>query len=225
MPQSIFGIDVEPSYRESDFLKSDCNRTARTALGDVWAWPQGRFVLTGPAKSGKTHLARIWTAHNEAVLCRARDLGGPDSGSVPKPVAIEDVHEIAGDGRLEQVLFDLVNRFAASGRLLLMTGCGQPRDWGLAMPDLASRMTGSRMAEILPPNNDLVHGLVLKQFSDRQVAVSPETLRYLASRCARSYEAIHAAVMALDSLSLAERKRITRTQIDAYFANGMENGH
>ncbi len=222
MARTVLAVPAEPSWRESDFIGTACNRVARVALAAVESWPQGRLILTGPAKSGKTHLARIWTAHQGAVLYRARDPGWRASGA--GPVVIEDVHAIAGDGRLEIRLFDCVNRLAASGRLLLLTGSGPPGAWGLALPDLASRMVGSRMVEILPPDEELVPGLILKQFSDRQVTMTPAMLRYLANRCPRSYEAVHAAVMALDTQSLAARQRITRTQIETYFANSTDHG-
>ncbi len=215
--QMTFGLDPLPSHLESDYIDAACNRPARSALERVGEWPQGRCVLTGPAGSGKTHLARIWSDHNLAGVCRGRDSGGLQRTGA-KPLVIEDVHEAAGRRRLETALFDVVNRSAADGRLLLLTGRGRPAGWGLVLPDLASRLIGSCMAEIGPPGDDLVAGLILKQFSDRQVTLNAATVRYLARRCPRSYDAIHAAVAALDAMSLAGRKQIGRTQIDAYFS-------
>ena len=126
------------------------------------------------------------------------------------PVAVEDVHLIADDPKAQTALFHLHNLTLAEGKTLLLTGIGTPLQWGLTLPDLLSRMQGTTVATLDQPDDMLLMVVMAKQFSDRQIAPTPEVLSYIAKNMDRSFANAAHIVQALDHLSLSEKRPITK---------------
>jgi chromosomal replication initiation ATPase DnaA len=122
-------------------------------------------------------------------------------------VILDDAQRVTG--RAEEALFHLYNRLAPHGRLLL-TAPTAPRDWGLALPDLLSRLQAMPMARLEPPDDDLLAGVLVKLFADRQITAEARLIPYLLPRMERSIAAAQALVAALDARSLATHRPVTR---------------
>src|SRR5690625_2359608 len=72
--QNAFDLAYLPDLAASEFLVSDCNRNAWNAICNWQRWPGERLALTGPAESGKTHLASIWARETGAGRLHAAEL-------------------------------------------------------------------------------------------------------------------------------------------------------
>ena len=97
-------LERSPAFRREDFIVSDANVEAVRTL-DAWPhWPGGALALTGPAGSGKTHLARAWAERSGAIAPGAEDAFDP-SRFEGVPVLLEDVDQ-ADHG---ETLFHLIN--------------------------------------------------------------------------------------------------------------------
>ena len=68
---------------------------------------------------------------------------------------------------------------------------------------MSSRLAALPAVEIAPPDDSLLAAVLVKQFADRQVAVAPEVIAYLAARLERSFAAAAEAARALDEAALA----------------------
>ncbi|MGL4234683.1 chromosomal replication initiator DnaA, partial [Tabrizicola sp.] len=170
-------------------------------------WPGNKLLLVGPEGSGKTHLLQIWATMAGAVILPAAELGTTDlSAFAGQRVAVEDADRI---GRAEAALFHLHNLVTGSGALLL-TAATPPRDWGLSLPDLASRMQATAIARLEAPDDALLSAVLIKLFADRQIAVPANLIPYLVSRMPRSIGAARALVMGLDARALALGRPVTR---------------
>ncbi len=203
--QLIFDLPPRDSLRREDFIVTPANALALAAL-DAWAhWPGGKMVLAGPPGAGKSHLAAIWAADSGARLLAARDLAGQDLAALAAggAVAVEDAGALAGDPAGEAALFHLHNLLAPAGRLLV-TAAAAPRDWGLRLPDLLSRMQAAPLTRISAPDDALLSGVLAKLFADRQIVPPPALIPYLLARMPRSIGAARALVAALDARALAE---------------------
>lgn len=209
--QLAFDLPVRVALGREDFFVSPSNALAVAAVGSWRDWPGGRMLLLGPAGSGKTHLAHVWAAEAAGRIIAAEALAGVDPTELTRvPLAVEDADGVAGDDAAETALFHLHNIAAAHGRPLLLTASRPPRDWGLHLPDLLSRMQACPLARLDPPDDALLSAMLVKLFSDRQITVAPTLIPYLVSRMDRSFAAAHALVAALDAQSLAEGRPITR---------------
>ena len=200
-----------PALGREAFLVAPCNAEA-VALIDGWrTWPGGKLVLLGDAGAGKTHLAQVWAAASGAKVVSATRLAEIDPvGIAGQPVAVEDAPNLAGDPDAERALLHLHNLSAAEGGSLLLTADRPPRHWGLGLPDLASRMEGAPLARIAPPDDRTLRAVLVKLFSDRQLAPSPRVIDFLTLRMDRSFAAARDLVARLDAAALAEGRAVTQ---------------
>ena len=209
--QLNFDLPVRAALGRDDFFVSPANAMA-LGLVDLWPnWAGGKLVLAGPVGAGKTHLTHVWAALAGARIIAAQDLLKEDVPQLAKtPVAVEDMHLIAGNPEAQTALFHLHNLTLAEGNTLLLTGVGAPLQWGLTLPDLLSRMQGTTVATLDQPDDVLLMAVMAKQFGDRQLMPTPDVLGYIAKHMVRSFATAAHVVEALDQLSLSEKRPITK---------------
>lgn len=176
---------------------------------DRWPnWPAAALVVHGPAASGKTHLSHVWQAMSGARRIEAAELReGTERSLFARTSAL--VIEKPDRGVDEAALFHLLNIAAELGRHLLLTAELAPAHWAVGLPDLESRLNALPTVGLGAPDDALLSALLVKQLSDRQLAVTDEVVRYAVSRMERSFEAVRRLATALDGASLAEQRRIT----------------
>ncbi|NML92101.1 HdaA/DnaA family protein [Novosphingobium olei] len=157
----------------------------------IWAlqssadWPFHTAVLAGPARSGKSLLAR-WFA----------DSGVGD--------AIDDADDLD-----ENALFHRWNRAQADGRALLLVTSRAPGEWRIALPDLASRIGAALLLEIATPDDLLLRGLIEEHAMRRGLVLGEGVLAWLLPRIERSHAAAEALVQTIDRLSLERKAPVT----------------
>ena len=117
---------------------------------------------------------------------------------------------MAGDPRAETALFHLHNRLAERRLPLLLTAAAPPRDWGLGLPDLLSRMQGTAVTRLEPPDDALLSAALVKLFADRQIAVPASLIPWLVARMDRSLASARTLVARLDAAALARGGPVTR---------------
>lgn len=208
--QLAFDLPARASLRREDYFVSPANALALATL-DAGGWPQGKMMLVGPEGAGKTHLAHIWASGSGAELMAAVSLAQADIDARSRgPLVVEDADRVAGDLRLETALFHLHNLLAERRLPLLMTASAPPRDWGLVLPDLASRMQASAITRIEAPDDGLLSAVLVKLFADRQITVPPTLIPWLVARMDRSLAAARGVVSRLDALALARGVPVSR---------------
>jgi chromosomal replication initiation ATPase DnaA len=206
--QLAFDLPNTAAMTRADFFVAPSNAVALQAVEGWQDWPGRKLVLLGPEGSGKTHLARVWADLAGAAVLDAAGLADVDLAPLAGAcVVVEDADRLPPAA--EAALFHLHNIVTESGALLV-TAKSPPRDWGLALPDLLSRMQAAAIARLEAPDDALLSAVLVKLFADRQVAVPPNLIPYLISRMSRSIGAARALVVALDAKALAEARPITR---------------
>lgn len=219
--QLTFDLTGAEALTRDDFFVAPSNALALQTVEGWQDWPGGKLVLLGPEGSGKTHLAHVWAAAAGAVILQAQALTGLDIAPLSGArVAVEDAERI---GAAEAQLFHLHNLLTTTGGALLLTAETPPRDWGLVLPDLLSRLQAAPVARLDPPDEGLLSAVLIKLFADRQIAVAPNLIPYLVSRMPRSIGAARALVAALDAAALAEGRAVTRA-LAASVLDSMGNG-
>ncbi len=205
--QLLLDLPHRPALGREDFLVTSSN-SAAVELVDQWPnWPSYAAIIVGPPGSGKSHLLEVWRQRSGALLCDARKLAVE-----VVPILLHDktlAIEISGDFD-ERALFHILNFAKQENCQLLLTSENAPSLWGLKIPDLVSRLNALPLVSILPPDDELLRGVLLKQFSDRQILVDQATLNYLLLRMPRSLNAAREVVAAIDATAMIEKAEITR---------------
>jgi chromosomal replication initiation ATPase DnaA len=198
---------VEASALE-DFLPAASSRAALEAVLAWPRWPSTALILDGPAGCGKTHLARIWGRRADAVLLSAAEIWEAADPfrrlGAARCCGVDDADRVE-DGRL---LLHLYNLVAERRGGMLLTARRPLGAWGVALPDLRSRLRTAWSVTIGAPSDDLLAALLVKQLRDRQLRVEPGVVELLSRHMERSFAAAVALVRRLDRLSLRARRPV-----------------
>jgi chromosomal replication initiation ATPase DnaA len=178
---------VVPETSETEFLVGESNAAAVHQL-ERWAtWPVMAGVLTGPRKSGRSLLARIFAAKSGGTL-------------------IDDAERAS-----ETEIFHAWNRAQTERRPLLIVADSAPPAWQVRLPDLRSRLAATPVLTIGPPDDQLIPLLIARAFERRRLTAKPDLVAWIARRIERSHLALIRAVDAIEDDAL--RKRAPRLSI------------
>lgn len=179
MRQIALPLDELRSGSSSSLIITDANAAVFAGLGNAASWMGRCAILTGPARSGKSLMARYFAGQGGTVIDDAETSGA-------------------------EVLFNAWNRAQEGEAPLLLVSRWRPADWNIALPDLRSRLGAALLLEISPPDDELIEQLLQKQLADRGAAISVDALSYVKRRIERSYAAIEGFARAANALALAE---------------------
>jgi chromosomal replication initiation ATPase DnaA len=195
------------SHAEADFLVGEGNRLAYGHIAGFPNWSGPLTLIVGPAKSGKSHLARIWAerANAEAPAADAIEDLARQGGTTP--LVIEDVDRRGYD---EHALFHLLNQSMRDGRPLLMTAREPVTSWPYKTNDVLSRARLAAHFSVSLADDIQLSQIFVKLFGDRQVTVDPKIIEYLVPRMERSPEEAVVLADLMDRLALAKGTAITR---------------
>lgn len=205
--QMILDLPVRQARGRDDFFVAPANALALATLDAPAGWPLGRMLLLGPEASGKSHLAAIWAEDQDVPVIAARTLRDDMAPALAQGAVIEDADDI---GTAEEALFHLCNLAQAEGGRLLLTAHAPPRDWGLRLPDLRSRMEATATVRLAAPDDALLAAVLVKLFADRQTKVPQSLIPWLVTRMDRSLGFARRLVEALDARAVAEGRPLGR---------------
>ena len=209
------------SVARADLLPAPQNAAA-LAMIDSWPrWPSPTMLLVGPGGAGKSHIGAIWARATGARIVHADRLGEASPVDVASGPAllVEDADRIGAE---EAALFHLLNLARENGVSALITANRAPDLWGLGIADLLSRLRLAPIVALGEPDADLTQAVLFKLFSDRQLAVDPAVVSYIARRIERSLDAARVLVAALDREALARGQRVTRAMAAALLRDSDE---
>ncbi len=207
--QLVLDLPHREALGRDDFFVTPSNQSA-VAMIDMWPnWPVRQVLLCGTRGSGKSHLAAVWRQQTGANAIEARDFSIEAAPELIAPGAL--VLENAGPGQIdERDFFHLINLARQQDAGLLVTAERRPESWEVRLPDLASRLKTFAVVELGAPDDVLLRAVLVKLFTDRQLAASEEVISFLLSRMPRSLEAARTLVSAIDQRALTERAEVTR---------------
>ena len=206
--QLVLELPHRQALGRDDFLVTGSN-SAAVALIDHWPdWPAHAAIIVGPPGSGKSHLVEVWRQSSKATRVQASDVRVETAPELLKSgaAAIED----SAPPLNERGLFHLLNLAKQQDSSVLLTAGTRPEHWKIALPDLLSRLKAIPVLEILPPDDALLRGVLVKLFFDRQIAAAESTISFMLARMPRSLGAARLLVAEIDRRALEERAEVTR---------------
>lgn len=187
--QIALPLDWPQTEGESRFIVTAANREAFDHFRHWSMWPVKATVLTGPRRSGRTLLARMFA---ERVGGRLID---------------------QADSREEEEVFHAWNDAQDTGLPLVMVAEEAPPAWSPKLPDLRTRLAITPVVTINPPDDELFEALIQLLFADRGLHVPREALRFMTERLNREYWTAERAVEEVDRFAISERARVTMPTI------------
>lgn len=178
-----------------------------------------QVFIHGATASGKTHLlqAACHAAHAAGLtaaylpLAELAAAGPPilvDLESVAL-VCLDDLDRVLGQPEWERGVFNLINGARAEGHRLVMAAALGPAEWGVELPDLASRLQWGGVYRLQPLNDaQKLEALVLRA-RRRGFELSEEAARYLLNNCPRDLSSLLEVLDRLDEATLAQQRRVT----------------
>ena len=185
MSQFALPLAWPADERDGEFVVTPAGETAVATLRDWARWPVRTGLLVGPAKSGRSLLARIF-----ASTTRGR--------------VIDDADRIN-----EAELFHAWNRAESDGVPQLFVAAAAPPAWHAALPDLRTRLAASPVAALEPPDDLLVRALIERGFERRRLLVAEDVVAWLARRVPRRHEAVIGVVERVAEAAAGERRRVS----------------
>lgn len=171
--------------RDDEFLVTESNERAVQQLERWSTWPVAAVVLTGPRKSGRSLLARIFAAKSGGQL-------------------IDDAEQ-----QKETDIFHAWNRAQETRKPVVIVAYAPPPEWTIRLPDLRSRLVASPTVRLADPDEALMRALFERQFFRRGLDARPDLIAWLARRIERTHVALLRAVDVLDETVLESRKRLS----------------
>jgi len=197
-----------PAQGEADFLVGEGNALAHGRILAFPHWPDPVTLVIGPAKSGKSHLARIFADRSGARFAGTDDLELLAAEGGTAPVVVEDVDRLDYD---EAGLFHLLNQSMREHRPILLTAREDIANWPLATDDVRSRARRAAAYTLELTDDIQLSQMFVKLFGDRQIKVDPRIIGYLVARMERSAEEVVILADLMDRLALAKGTAITRS--------------
>ena len=185
MSQIALPLGWPEDPRDDAFLVTPSNAAAAHTLEHWGTWPVMAALLTGPRKSGRSLLARIFAAKSGGTI-------------------IDDAERVP-----EAALFHAWNEAQATRHPLLIVADAPPPEWSVSLPDLRSRLAATPRAMIGAPDDELIRRLLAQQFDRRGLDARPDLIGWLAARIERSHVAILRTVDALDQEVMETHKRLS----------------
>ena len=185
MSQIALPLDWPESADDSAFIVDSSNSEAVKHLEHWSLWPVQTSLLTGPRKSGRSSLGRLFASKSGGDVIDDADLAE------------------------EEMLFHAWNAAQASQRPLLIIADEPPPCWEITLPDLQTRIAATPKIRIFEPSDQLIEARLHHHFAAQGLVVPQNVIDYLLKRMDRSHYALHHLIENLNRKAFERRSRIT----------------
>jgi len=216
MNQLVLPLRLADHAVFASFL-DDGNETLVATLASLADREVGQGAwLWGAVATGKTHLL-------QAVCDRAGDrsvylpldmlaAAGPDvlEGLAARElVCIDDVERVLGDEAWELALFNFFNELQETGSRLVVSASSAPRECGIRLADLASRMSRLPVFQVRALDEEQRVAALQLRARHRGLELPDETAAYMLKRSRRDMASLYGLLDKLDLEALRAQRRLT----------------
>ena len=206
MNQFIFDLETKINFSESDFFVNFTNKKA-VDLVSLWPdWHNKAAIIYGESKSGKSHLGNIWMQRADATLIDLKNDDIKSNKDSKRNYLIDNFSLIKPDQ--ENIILDVFNQCLFNNNYILFL-CSENNNINFKLKDLESRFNSILSTDIEKPDDQIIEVLIIKYFSDHQVLITNDVIKYLSGRIERSYNDLLIMLNKINNLSLKNKQKIT----------------
>ena len=202
--QKVLNFKFDKSYNEKDFILDSSNEKALLFFNKFPDWENKLINLVGSEKSGKTFLLRILNKKNDFYYLNTFPENNEEFDKLFNfERFLLDLNELD-----ELKFFSILNHCIINDKYLVVTSLVPLTQLNLSLPDLKSRIKQFYILNIDIPSDQLIYSLILKFFSDNQVVIKKELIKFIVKKIDRSYPRINQFLVKLNDLSIERKKKI-----------------
>ena len=218
MSQLVFKFPFKARYYEQDFYVSSNNFSAYKLVESWPLWSSKWVNVYGVTGSGKTHLSKILEKKIDKVqILKSDQINNETINNLNKfDCLIIDNYQ---NDIEEKLLYSLLNQSKQIDSFVLINSLGAIKNLNFGLKDLKSRINSFLPVGIDLPTDDLLHVIITKSFSDRQVQLDPKVSSFIIKNVERSYDKMFDFLKDIDELSLSSGKSININLIKKYLIN------
>ncbi|NSM56637.1 chorismate synthase [Wolbachia endosymbiont of Atemnus politus] len=190
----------QTDYSQQNFIVLDENKDVYNSVIDDLSWKC--LILFGPKGSGKTHLAHIWQAMNNAIFINVNNFISEMRYS--DAFILEDIQNVQD----EAMLLHCYNYMKENNKRLLITASTSPKKLNFKLKDLSSRILSTTSVKIPPASGELLRIMLIKRFSDKQLKVDLKVINYILARIERSFCSVNEVIEKIDNESMGSNVTI-----------------
>ena len=204
--QQIIKFDYEKNFKNEDFYVSKSNEHIFNLLNSWPKWEKKFVNISGEKFSGKTHLMNIFLKKFKGVKLDSKSLNNRNLNElkIHENIILENLSENV-DEKLIYTLFNIVDQ---DNKYLIVTSIEPIINIQFKLNDLKSRTKIFLIQNIENPDDELIYALLLKNFSDRQIAIEKKLINYIIKRIDRSYDKIFDFIYKIDEISLKKKNQL-----------------
>ena len=216
MSQLVLPLRLADHAVFASFL-DDGNETLVATLASLAAGEAGQGCwLWGAPATGKTHLLQAVCdrAGDSSVYLPLNMLAAAGPGvleglAARELVCIDDVEQVLGDEAWELALFNFFNELQEAGGRLVVSASSAPRECGMRLADLASRMSRLPVFQVRAlDEKQRVTALQLRA-RHRGLELPDDTAAYMLKRSRRDMASLYGLLDKLDLEALRAQRRLT----------------
>lgn len=227
--QLPLGVQLRDEATFAGFEPGDNGAAVAWLQGHIGSGPE-RGWLWGRPGAGRSHLlqascraavdAGLRAIYLTPDIVRPAPQAALDGLEHCALVAVDDLGELAGERAVEVALFDLCNRIAERGGLLLASADAAPLSYHWSLPDLASRLAAAVVFRLRPLSDQDKIAALQRRASLRGMELPLRTATFILGRADRSPRSLFALLDTLDTASLAAQRRLTVPFVREVLAQG-----
>ena len=207
MTQLTFKFPFKKKYFEQDFFVSSNNFSAYKLIESWPNWPGKWLNVYGASGSGKTHLSKILEKKIEKIIIldenKINDIALTELNN--NECLIIDNYK---NNINEKLFYSILNHSKQLDNFILINSLQPMSKFSFVLEDLKSRINSFINIGIDLPPDDLLHVIISKSFSEKQITISPRISDYIVKNVERSYEKMFKFLKDVDDLSLSSGKSI-----------------
>ena len=207
MTQLTFKFPFKKKYFEQDFFVSSNNFSAYKLIESWPNWPGKWLNVYGASGSGKTHLSKILEKKIKKIIIldenKINDIALTELNN--NECLIIDNYK---NNINEKLFYSILNHSKQLDNFILVNSLQPMSKFSFVLEDLKSRINSFINIGIDLPPDDLLHVIISKSFSEKQITISPKISDYIVKNVERSYEKMFKFLKDVDDLSLSSGKSI-----------------
>ncbi len=212
--QLIFDLPTLENYNPQDYFVSSSNNNAAKLIKIFPEWHNNGIVISGPAKSGKTHIAHIWRSMANANLYDFKTNFDINTISINDHCILDNFECISEKN--EKSFFQIYNDIIKNKKFILILINND--NFSVKLKDLKSRIDALNSAKLNNPDDKLIHAIVLKFFHDNQIIVTPDVINFILNRISRNFNEIQIFLNKLNDLSIKHKSKISIPFLNKFFS-------